>query len=312
MERPEGDGACSVVLAISSFRDDDALERLLEHVESSCPSLFAGVIVVDSLPTGKLARTIQQRGWDFVDYRGFADNLGSAGNLAQRLQIAAETGAKYVYAINHDGLLESSVVATLMAEAEAAERVGAVYPLRRITQHQDRYDLTGLRRIPRPFTGKEAPPSDSTTDVFWGSSNGALYALEPVRNGLLPWADLWMGWEDLGYGLLLHERGYRQFVVTRAVLEDGYEYAPRRVGPATVRLSEKPIWYTYYRARNLVLVARRARLGVSGSLGMACRVAVDIVPAVLMRNRKRQRFALFMQGLYDGLRGTSGKWRMPE
>jgi GT2 family glycosyltransferase len=300
-----------VVVAISSFRNDAEVERLLERAAPFWPSVFDRVIVVDSLPTGQLSRTIAAAGWEFVDYHAFDENLGSAGNLAQRLKIAASTDAKYVYAINHDGSFEPEVIDALVAQAETTGHVGAIYPLRRMTRHGGRYDLTGVRRVPPPFVGRRLPPESAVTEVYWSSSNPALYALDPVRAGLAPWGDLWMGWEDLGYGWQLHQHGYRQLVLTEAVVDDTYEYRSRSIGQLAVRVSDKPLWYTYYRVRNLILIARRAHPGLTVQLGMAVRVALELVLAVALRKRKRERLAMFAAGVLHGLRGVAGKWRLP-
>jgi GT2 family glycosyltransferase len=300
-----------VVLAISSFRNDDDILRLLTMVQELCPSVFDHVLVVDSLGTGRLPTVISERGWTFARYEAAASNLGSAGNLTRRLQLAADSGADFVYCLNHDGILDSDVVRSLVRHAAGIDRVGAVYPLRRITAYGGRYDLTGVQRVPRPFSGQAVPPTAPATEVYWSSSNGALYALEPVRDGLQPWADLWMGWEDLGYGWLLHEHGYRQVVLTEAVIEDNYEYRAEALGPVRVRVSDKPLWYTYYRIRNLILVTRRVRVGPVVRCGMALRVLLDFVPTVVLRSRRQERFGLYVRGFADGLRGTSGKWRLP-
>jgi hypothetical protein len=121
-----------------------------------------------------------------------------------------------------------------------------------------------------------------------------------------------MGWEDLGYGWLLHQHGYRQMVLTEAVVDDHYEYHPQTVGPFKVQLSEKPPWYTYYRIRNLILVGRRVKLSPAVSSGMALRVVFDFLPAVALKSNKRERLSMYLRGLADGLRGCSGKWRLPE
>jgi hypothetical protein len=120
-----------------------------------------------------------------------------------------------------------------------------------------------------------------------------------------------MGWEDLGYGWLLHRHGYRQVVLTEAVVDDSYEYRPHALGPFVLRSGDKPHWYTYYRIRNLILVTRRVRPRLAVSLGMACRVAFDLLPAVVLRDHKRERLGLYVRGLAHGLRGVAGKWRLP-
>src|SRR5690606_23523370 len=193
-----------VCLAISAFQSDAAVAALLEQAAALVPDVFWRVLVVDSLGTSRIARLIQARGWTWVTYHCSDINLGSAGNLARRLELAAKLDADFVYALNHDGHLSGPDVVALVEGARTVQRLGAAYPLRLLSKQDNRYDVTGVSRLLFPTRSRTKRPNTGLLDVYWGSSNGTLYALEPVRSGLLPWSDLWMGWEDLGYGLLLN------------------------------------------------------------------------------------------------------------
>lgn len=296
-----------VCLVISAFRSDDAVLEILSSLKDRGESLFFQTIVVDSLGSGRIPAEIEARGLATVRYVGFDRNLGSAGNLAERLRLAAETGADFAYAINHDGIVDPDVVGKLIVAARAHERIGAVYPLRRMIAHEGRYDLTGKSALPLPFFGVSEPPREPYTEVYWSSSNGALYNLTPVREGLLPWDDLWMGWEDMGYGWLLHSKGYKQLVVSDAIVDDNYEFR-RRGG---VKVSDKPAWYAYYHARNLILVARRNEQPLPFQALVGARVLLEYGLTTALRPQKMLRYRLLTRGLIDGLRGKSGKWRLP-
>jgi hypothetical protein len=243
-----------------------------------------------------------------VDYVCFDENLGSAGNLASRLELAARTPCQFVYAVNHDGSLDVEVVRKLRDTASSDPRIAAAYPLRRMTSRGGEYDLTGILPAPIHSIRVRKPPRRATLDVYWSSSNGALYSLEPPRRGLLPWADLWMGWEDLAYGWLLDSEGYRQVLVCTANTDDSYEY--RRIA-GRVWLSDKPGWYSYYFARNLLLAARRTRRHALLRCCVVGRVASEYAVIAALRSEKGKRLQYLTAGLRDGLRGRSGKWRLP-
>ncbi|MGV3625280.1 MAG: glycosyltransferase, partial [Archangium sp.] len=229
-----------VCLSISAYRSDESVLRLLESALSVADPPFGKILVVDSLSSGVVPGEILKRGWsERVEYRSFPTNLGSAGNLAQRLRIPTEQGFDFVYAINHDGLVAPEIIRLLLAHADD-ERVGAVYPLRRYTKRGNRFDLTGLTRFPVPALVVGTAPSRAVVKAHWGSSNGALYATRPLRHGARVLDELWLGWEDLAYGWSLDALGYEQRLVTAAVLDDDYEYENRRIGPVQSVISEKP------------------------------------------------------------------------
>jgi GT2 family glycosyltransferase len=299
-----------VCLAISSYRNDEQVAEILQSVCGWDDPLFTDILVVDSHGSGRIPKLIARRGWTNVQYYSYDRNLGSAGNLAERLRLAAQTGADYVYTINHDGAVNPQVVRTLLEYAGRIDRPGAVYPLRyRVNRGQ--YDLSGTRALPLGFRGTSQRPSVEQFDVRWSSSNGALYALEPIRNGVQPWADLWMGYEDFGYGRMLKRQGYRQIVVTGAIFEDRYEYTPRDVLGHKLFLTDKPAWYTYYQIRNLLLIAPRAGHPVGVYAAISLRFVMEALSITLFRPQKLFRYKLLMAGLFDGLRGRTGKGRWP-
>lgn len=301
-----------VCLAISAYKSDAAILRLLEEASRVEDAPWSKVLVVDSLGSGEIPRAIQERGWGtWAEYRSHDCNLGSAGNLAERLKIPAEQGLDYVYAINHDGLIAPQAVLNLVAFAQTKERIGAVYPLRRYTQSGNRFDLTGTFRFPVPAIRSYAMPRKDAIAVHWGSSNGALYAMAPVRKGVRVWDDFWMGWEDLAYGWWLEENGYSQFVLPSVVLNDDYEYESRQFGPFALFVSDKPSWYWYYMARNLFLAAKRTNRGAPTHALVGARLLVEATVTAVMRDRKRERLTLLARGVLDGLRGVSGKSDVP-
>ena len=178
----------SVALALASFRHDTAVLQLLDEVLSGPDAgLFDPILVVDSLGTGRIQAAIADRGWTGkVVYHTADTNLGSAGNLARRLELAAAAGAEWVFAVNQDGEIRADSVRKMAQVGRSLPRIGAVYPLRRKVNKEGRYDFTGKSALPLPFIGEHRAPVEPLVDVHWGSSNGTLYALAPIREGLTP------------------------------------------------------------------------------------------------------------------------------
>jgi GT2 family glycosyltransferase len=302
-------GDAKVALAISSFRNDDAVLAILDALGAERGHPFHHVLVVDSIGTGELAAALESRAYPRVRYALFDRNLGSAGNLMERLRLAAEAGADYVYAINHDGDVAIDAVRALARFAAETPRVGAVYPARRYVRKGGAIDVAGTRADVLGTLGRGPKGAwRGPKAVHWSSSNGALYALEPVRAGILPWGDLWMGYEDLEYGWALERHGYSQYVLGDVLVDDGYEYRLHRLGPFSFHASDKPAWYAYYQARNLVLLSRRHR---RGGAHVIARLAIELGLTAAVRDEKTRRLELLARGLRDGLRGTVGKGAVP-
>jgi hypothetical protein len=301
-----------VCLVISTFRHDQQVESILNRVFERGRNPFSNIIVVDSLGTGRMPGLLRERNWQGVEYRCYSHNLGSAGNLAERLRLAAGTGASFAYAVNHDAALDMDVVGALVRQAAKIERLGALFPLRRMIHRGNQLDVTGSSLLPLPFAG--AKPTRTLPDLLpvrWSSSNGALYSLAPIREGLAPWSDFWLGWEDLAYGWLLEAHGYRQFIVTGARVDDDYEYRDIHVGPLKLGLTDKPPWYVYYQIRNLLLAAERTGQPLPTRGVIAGRIAMEMAITAIFRKQKKQRFYNLFHGLVDGLSGRAGKWVLP-
>lgn len=285
-------------LVISSFRNDDAVLNLIEQAHSSAAGLFERILVVDSQGTGRVPQVIRERGWQDVEYRCFDENLGSGANLAERLKAAASAGADYAYAVNHDGEIDPDVIGKLLAAAQERKNLGAAYPLGYFIE-TGRYNLTGTRELPLPAKLVKARPQEPIIPVYWSSSNGALYSLQPVREGVVPWAAMWMGWEDLEYGWQLYDHGYEQIIVTSALYRDNQEYDSSAVGKVT----RKPYWRTYYNSRNLVLAVRRCRNTPLYHAVVAFRIVRELALTLLVRDEKMKRLRLLLAGARDGYRG---------
>lgn len=312
MTRVELEPLSRIAITISAYRSDDSVLSLLERLRSS-PARFGALIIVDSMGSGRIAHALEQQPLPYpAHYFSAETNLGSAGNLAERLRLAGETSCAWAYCVNHDGDPKPERIAELLQVAEresssAPKPVGAVYPLRRLVNRDRAYDVTGRFRVPVTAVRTRRPPQAETLPVHWSSSNGALYSLAPVRRGLLPWADLWMGYEDLGYGWLLERNGYRQLLASTVVVDDGYEYSRQ----AALWVTKKPAWYAYYYARNFLLVTRRTRQPGLASAAVWARVLCEYGAIALFRDEKAQRLTLLSQGILDAVRGRAGKHRLP-
>jgi GT2 family glycosyltransferase len=287
-----------VWLVIASYRNDESVLGILEQtLQDPGSGIFERILVVDSEGTGVVPRRIEERGWRNVIYRSYEHNLGSGANLCERLRLAAEGGADYAYAINHDAYFDPNVVSRLLACAASQPDLGAIYPLGYLT-NLGLYNLTGTQRLPLPARLAKSRPASPLLDVYWSTSNGALYSMDPTRRGIVPWDAMWMAWEDLEYGWRLNARGYRQVIVCDAIFRDTEEYSRDWFG----RALHKPAFRTYYFGRNLLLAVRRSRNAPIYYLVAFYRLALEAVVILLAKPAKGHRLRLLLAGAIAGLR----------
>ena len=298
-----------VALAISAFRSDEAVIALLSSVFSPATAQFGAVIVVESLGSGEIAKAIAANGWK-VDYHDSGVNLGSAGNLALRLRKAAATGLDWCLALNHDAELDPTKAARLVDVGQSRERVGAVYPQLRFTSARDRLDKPrgGFGTV--GYLQGEGSADSRPVAVSWSSSNGSLYRLDPIRDGLDTWPELWMGYEDLAIGWEYRRRGWAQLTCPSVVVDDNYEFRAVRLPWRTIYIADKPAWYAYYQSRNLALIARKSKGQAVSWWSLATRLLLDHM-LLIIRDQRMTRARLLWRGLFDGLRGRTGKGPVP-
>lgn len=299
-----------VVIGIAAFRSDDQILALLGKVFAHGAPQFAGVVVVDSLSDGRLAKEIAAQGWR-VTYENADYNLGAAGNLERRLRLAAALDADWCFAINHDGSFDPPMISALAARGSVLANVGAMFPRRVLLDRGN----SSFRPITAFFgTATHMPAHEQPTGdvaVAWDSSNGALYALAPVRKGVRVPTELWHGWEDLAYSWELDRAGWKQYRCEDVLYLDDYEYQRVALLGRAFHIARKPPWYAYYLIRNLMLTARHTRAGWTGRLFIANRIAREIAFTVLFRTEKLKRLATLGRGFLDGMAGRTGRGPVP-
>lgn len=301
----------SVAIAISAFRSDAAVVSLLDEIFTDSHPEVGTIIVVDSLGSGKIRETATERGWPLW-YDNANTNLGSAGNLARRMEISERTGAKWCLCLNHDANWDRDRLSEMLEVARSRPRVGAVYPILDHAPRAPRWE--DGRRDYKPSSGKrlhEIPSDEPSAEISWSSSNSALYAIAPLSEGVAVMADLWMGYEDLAYGIALKRNGWAQLSCREARISQIFDYGARRFLGRTLHVPEKPVWYPYYDLRNLILI--RHQYGSEGIPRGAIiwKIINSSFRIILFEEKKWTRLRLLLLGVRAGLGGQVGKGSWP-
>jgi GT2 family glycosyltransferase len=301
----------SVAIAISAFRSDIAVISLLEVIFSDPHPEVRSVIVVDSLGSGVIAEIAAARHWK-LQYENMDTNIGSAGNLARRMELAAETGAKWCLCLNHDANWEAGRLSAMLSAGRSLPRVGAVYPVLDHSPREPRWE-DGRRHF-RPSAGTRVsniPSNELTAEVLWSSSNSALYSLAPLAENITVMSELWMGYEDLAYGFALYQGNWIQLSCRSARLSKVFDYIPRRFLGRTLHIHDKPDWYSYYNIRNLILIWRQYGSKCVSLRTILWKLVQTIIRILLLEDTKMNRLKMLYLGTLAGIFNKNGKGRYP-
>lgn len=303
--RPSTASLKRVVLAISAFQSDEEVIPMLRQLFAHGDNPFSAVVVVDSLSSGAVQNAIEANRWP-VHFFNAATNLGAAGNLCKRMEMAAQFDADWCYALNGDGELKLETVRALVTCGTGKERIGAVFPLRASSSAAQQWSAAGKSFLPFRSPLRRAQNAPDEQEVAWASSNGALYHLAPARAGVFVWTDFWHAWEDLAYSWLLSSNGWKQIVCNEAIFVDDYERRKVRMFGKNLYIHDKPPWLSYYSIRNLMLFMARTRAGGRGWGVVLWRLLQEACLTIIYRDHKLHRLIFLTRGFIDGLRHRTG------
>ena len=223
------------------------------------------------------------------------ENLGPAGGFREGLmRLAEDERTDWIYVCEDDvGALSlpaprvrELVTATEAVARDQGRRIGAVVSYGRRLDRR-----TGLTR-PQAAAG-EGDRFQPTDVAAWGST---LVAAGPVREGVLPDADFFFGYEDFDFFLQLQGRGYEVLLDRDAAVAVADETLHGYVSASAVET-----WRTYYATRNFLELRRR-----HGHLGWT---VVHLLKSLrrchLIHSRAGCRAIL--EGLRDGFRHKLGR-----
>ena len=299
-------------VAISNYKNDEQVFHLINRISKEEWDV-EGIIVIDSLGDAKFIKDLDEKVSGKIIYKNYDYNLGSAGNLSKRLLLAREQKWDFVLALNHDALVTKSTLEALKKHTDI-ESLGALYPSKYYTD-KGFYDFSGTKEVgPWRSFGPSIKPDEDLISHIWSSSNGALYSLKPIREGIIPREELWMGWEDYLFGLDLRQAGYKQYLVCDATCDDNYEFQEKDFGIFKIKLAAKPQWYHYYRTRNLWLIAFHYHRSFIRIFFVFIRTFAEAVLIAFgwERTNKFNALKLQFQGLIHGLLNQKGKKEIPQ
>jgi GT2 family glycosyltransferase len=221
-----------IIVAYDSVRFLDGLfATLMPAVERSrAGGLETEVIVVENASKDNTLALLRAR--NDITLIESAKNLGFAGGNNLGIRRAMQSGAKYVYFLNHDTEVEPDFLIEALAVMESGERVGAVQSL--LLLHPEKtlvnsagnavhflglgYCL-GYRRSAAEVNRAAQP------EIAYPSGAGVLLCAEALGVVGVFDDEFFMYHEDLDLGWRLRLAGYRCVLAPRSVVYHKYEFS---------------------------------------------------------------------------------------
>ena len=246
-----------VSVILNTNRRDDTLACLTSLTTDGYPAQH--VIVLDNASTdGSLAAIRSQ--FPAVEVIALRENLGYAGNNNVGIKAALARGARWVFVLNEDTVLDAGAVATLVAEGERDPHIGIVGPM--VLHHaeptviQSAGGLLGPRWESRHAGHNEDDRGQfaDARDVEWVSGCALMVRREVIETVGAIDARFFYYWEETEWCVRARRAGWRVVHVPAARLWHKGVQRDYRPGPGV----------TYYDTRNrfLLLATHRAPLAV--------------------------------------------------
>ena len=206
------------------------------------------ILVVDNGSTDNSVEEIRSK-FPFIDILETHENLGYAEGNNFGIRYAMQGKPEYVFVLNNDTLLESTMMSKLVQAAEKDSCIGMVGPTMFCIEPQEALfaagsfvlwnegslNHRGMFELPGPYVGSDKP---QPVDFIVGC--GLLVRRELIEEiGMLD-ANYYLNYEDVEWGIRAHRFGYQVLYVPQAVMWHKVSATLGQASPAN----------TYYMTRN--------------------------------------------------------------
>jgi len=307
MSLPDAPDATVVAVVVTYGPDLEATSRLLQALAAQ----VAHVIVVDNGSPAEsvsaLRGVLAASGGDLV---ALMENTGIASAQNVGIARARSAGASHVLLSDQDSVPAPDMVAQLLhaigRAVDVGHRVGAVGPL----TVDDRQPGAALLFAARRWGPRRAVlPGDpaALVPVVFLLASGCLIPVDVLAEVGPMREDWFIDHVDLEWGLRATRAGYELFGVVAARLEhrlgDRLMPVPGRERDVHIHSELR----NYYMARNTVLLIRSGLLPWTWRAGYAAWITKYAGFYVLAVPPRLRRARQLLAGLFDGIRGRTGR-----
>lgn len=300
MKRANPASVAAVVLNWNNYSDTSTCLDSLSRIEY--PKIQH--IVVDNGSTDQSKEKIANQ-FPTVRIISSESNRGFAGGMNLGIQKLIHNGFDYIWLLNNDTEFpRKEVLQSLVEVLETNSNVGMVTPvIWEGRNSRKRWFTRGKINWKTATANHTNPPISSLSELVENQYIplcSALVDADVFKDiGFLP-EQYFLYYEDLDFGVTLRDHGYDIVTCTSTSV------VHKQGGTAGRQFDSL---YSYYQPRNLLLFARKFRDRLKTSFPPS--IARWATEQIAFRIIKGYTATPFIQGLYDGIRGRTGKGRYP-
>ncbi len=275
-ERAAGDPVpvAVVIVTYQSERDLDDCLRSLRSCDRSGMSL--DIIIVDNASSDGTSRRVRS---EFPEVllleRPTNEGFAAANNVGIRL--AAERGARFVYLLNPDTVVERGFLREALAVARADPGLGGVQSLLLLASDRARVNTWGneVHFLGFGYCGglgaraSEAP--DAAVEIASASGAAALFPVDALLAAGLFDADLFLYQEDMDLSWRLRLSGWRLALAPRSVVYHKYAFSKSKSKFFYLERNRLLVLAKNLRLRNLLLLLPALAITELAVVAMAMR-----------------------------------------
>ncbi|MGZ6125547.1 MAG: glycosyltransferase family 2 protein, partial [Myxococcales bacterium] len=230
MERSAADGRIRVALVIVTYESERHLDDCLGSLRACDRDGFAlDVIVVDNASSDGTAQRLRR---DFPEVllleRPRNEGFAAANNVG--IRFAAGRGARFVYLLNPDTIVEEGFLREALAVAAADQGLGGVQSLLLLADDRERVNTWGnaVHFLGFGYCGglgaaaSEAPRAP--VEIAFASGAAVLFRLDALLAAGLFDDDLFLYQEDMDLSWRLRLSGWRLALAPRSVVFHKYAF----------------------------------------------------------------------------------------
>lgn len=244
----------SVCIVIVTWNRLNLLKTCIDAARVN--AVEADILVVDNASTDGTAEWLRTQ--EDVRVLSLPKNIGGAGGFAEGMKFARERGYEWLWVMDDDVV---PLPGGLRALLEYSKRYDAVQPTKldskgRVWEFEGLLDVRSLRRSniehKRAFAVADAVPCNAAC------FEGLFFKSALIGRTGLPFADFFITWDDIYYGLLLSRVTQFVYVKTPCIQK---QIDKERLCVCGKRLYSSSSLSRFYHLRNFCRVIRMERLG---------------------------------------------------
>lgn len=229
--------------------------------------------------------------------------LGLAQNIGIKKVI--ELGASKVLLMDDDSTIENNFIEELLNGEEylknKGEKVGAIGPVYFNKETKEQYPIT---KYIGPFIARKLP-QETPVEASFIISSGTLISAEVLEDVGLMNEDLFIDYIDVDWAFRAKKKGYGVFVTPKAKMN--HIIGEKRLSILGRKVSYHPPLRKYYLFRNSIYMIKNPNIPMGYKVREIFFNFARFFVYLIYSEQKKSFLKYSIYGLYDGLKGKTGK-----